>query len=36
MQEKNTQEKKASIHERFVTIVVAAIMIGLFLKVLFF
>jgi hypothetical protein len=28
--------KKDSIHERFVTAVAAAVMIGIFLKVLFF
>jgi hypothetical protein len=34
--EQAMQEKKSSTHEKFVTVVIAAIMIGLFLKVLFF
>jgi len=30
------QEKGASVHEKFITVVIAAIMTALFIKVLFF
>jgi hypothetical protein len=35
-EDKSMQENKVSSHEKFVTVVIAGIMIGLFLKVLFF